>query len=105
MEAYAIANSEWVIEGKLLPLKVLETEEAERIGKPRETPFFPEFFGYMGMATRANKFQVTAITHRKKPIFYSFLADSFEMDYAPIRSGKPAITNWLNVFRLGWLST
>jgi UbiD family decarboxylase len=85
--AYAIANSEWVIEGKLLPQKVLETEEAERIGKPRETPFFPEFFGYLGMATRANKFQVTAITHRKNPIFYSFLADSFELENAsnPIR--------------------
>jgi UbiD family decarboxylase len=87
VEAYAIANSEWVIEGKLLPEKVLETEEAEKVGKPRVTPYFPEFFGYMGTATRGSKFQVTAITHRKNPIFYSFLADSFEMDYAsnPLR--------------------
>jgi len=87
VEAYAIANSEWVIEGKLLPEKILETEEAERVGKPRVTPYFPEFFGYMGTATRGNKFQVTAITHRKNPIFYSFLAHSFEMDYAsnPLR--------------------
>jgi UbiD family decarboxylase len=87
VDAYAIANSEWVIEGKLLPQKVLETEEAERLGKPRVTPLFPEYFGYMGTATRANKFQVTAITHRRNPIFYSFLADSFEYENAsnPVR--------------------
>jgi UbiD family decarboxylase len=87
VDAYAIANSEWVIEGKLLPEKVLETEEAERVGKPRVTPYFPEFYGYMGTATRGSKFQATAITHRKNPIFYSFLAHSFEMDHAsnPLR--------------------
>jgi len=80
VDAYAIANSEWVIEGRLLPQKVLETEEAEKVGKPRVAPLLPEWFGYMGTATRANKFQVTAITHRKNPIFYSFLADSFELE-------------------------
>jgi 4-hydroxy-3-polyprenylbenzoate decarboxylase len=82
VDAYAIANSEWVIEGLLLPQRIWETEEAERIGRLRAAPFFPEWPGYMGKAIRANKFQVTAITHRHDPIFYSFLADSFELENA-----------------------
>ena len=55
-----------------------ESEEAERTGKAMEVPFFPEWPGYLGRSYRANKFQATAITHRKDPIFYTPLAQSFE---------------------------
>ena len=81
VDAYAIAESEWVIEGYVLPEKIFETEEAEQIGKPRVTPFSPEWAGYLGKALKPPKFQITAITHRKdRPIFYTPLAASFESE-------------------------
>lgn len=79
VDAYAVANSEWVIEGILTSEMVWETDEAEKIEKAREAPFFPEWPGYLGAALKAPKFQVKAITHRKdRPIFYTPLARSFE---------------------------
>lgn len=79
VDAYAIAASEWVIEGYALPEKVFETDEAEQLGKAQASPFSPEWAGYLGKALKPPKFQVTAITHRKdRPIFYTPLAASFE---------------------------
>ncbi|MFC2008209.1 UbiD family decarboxylase domain-containing protein [Chloroflexota bacterium] len=79
VDAYAVANSEWVIEGYIdTAERVWESEEAEKTGKSMEVPFFPEWPGYLGRCYRANKFQATAITHRKDPIFYTPLAQSFE---------------------------
>jgi len=81
VDAYAIANAEYVIEGYLTPNFVWETEEAEKLGRVRVAPFFPEWAGYLGRASRDLKFQATAITHRKdKPIFYDPLAHSFEVE-------------------------
>lgn len=78
VDAYAIADSEWVIEGYALPERVFETDEAEQIGKAQTSPFSPEWAGYLGKALKPPKFQVTAITHRKQPIFFTPLAASFE---------------------------
>lgn len=79
VDAFAMAQSEWVIEGYLTPELVWETDEAEKVGKARVAPFFPEWTGYLGNALRASKFQATAITHRKdKPIFFTPLAHSYE---------------------------
>jgi len=79
VDAYAIANSEWVIEGYALPERIFETDEAEKLGKAQVTPFTPEWGGYLGKALKPPKFQVTAITHRKdQPIFYTPLAASFD---------------------------
>jgi 4-hydroxy-3-polyprenylbenzoate decarboxylase len=79
IDAYAIAESEWVIEGYALPEKVFESEEAEQLGKSRAAPFLPEWNGYLSKALKPPKFQVTAITHRKdRPIFYTPLPTSFE---------------------------
>lgn len=81
VDAYAIANSEWVIEGYRLPERVWETDEAEKLGKGRAAPFFPEWTGHLGKATRGFKFQVTAITHRKdRPIFDTPLAHSINVE-------------------------
>lgn len=82
VDAYAVANSEFVLEGYLdTSQRVWETEEAEKIGKMGVAPFFPEWPGYMGRAIRTVKFQVTALTHRKdRPIFFTPLAHSFEGD-------------------------
>jgi 4-hydroxy-3-polyprenylbenzoate decarboxylase len=79
VDAYAVANSEWVIEGYIdTTEKVWESDEAEKAGKTMEVPFFPEWPGYLGRSYRVNKFQATALTHRKDPIFYTPLAQSFE---------------------------
>ena len=79
VDACAIANSEWVIEGNISTESVWESEEAERLKQRRVAPYFPEWSGYLGRATSTFKFQVTAITHRKdRPIFYTPLANSYE---------------------------
>lgn len=82
VEAYAIAQAEWVIEGYWLPEKVWESEGAERLGQPDIDPFFPEWTGYLGRSRQVYKFQATAITHRAdRPIFWAPLAHSFNHDH------------------------
>lgn len=79
VDAWVIANAEWVIEGYVTSNRVWEIEEAEKIGKSHVAPFFPEWTGYLGRAGEGFKSQSTAITHRKeKPIFYDPLAHRFE---------------------------
>lgn len=80
VDAYAIADSEWVIEGYIdTSTKVWESDESEQNQKADTYPFFPEWPGYLGRAYKVFRFQVTAITHRSdRPIFYSPLADSYE---------------------------
>lgn len=80
VDAYAMADSEWVIEGYInTSTKVWESDEAEQNQKADTYPFFPEWPGYLGRAHKVFKFEVTAITHRKdKPIFYTPLAHSYE---------------------------
>ncbi len=81
VDAYAIANSEIVLEGYLEPHSenVWESNDAEKIQKQAETRFFPEWIGYMGRSWRVRKLQITAITMRKqKPIFYTPLAAGLE---------------------------
>ncbi len=81
VDAYALANAEWVLEGYIdTTQRVWETEEAEKTGQLHAAPFFPEWPGYLGRALHTSKFQVTAITHRRNPIFSSFLAHSVEHD-------------------------
>jgi 4-hydroxy-3-polyprenylbenzoate decarboxylase len=80
-DTYACADSEIVIEGYYEPssMNVWETEEAEKLGKQRELPFFPEWEGYLGRAWIVRKLQVTGITYRKKdPIFHTAMARGFE---------------------------
>ena len=72
VDAYAIANAEWVIEGYVVPYeRVWETEEAEKAGQQGEYYFHPEWARYMGRAYRQRKFEVTAVTMRKdRPLYY-----------------------------------
>jgi UbiD family decarboxylase len=86
VDAYACAQSEWVIEGYITAEREWETPEAEALGKVDVTPFFPEWPRYLGKTWRVPKFQATAVTHRKDPIFHTPLADSFEGDLGfPLR--------------------
>ena len=74
VDAYAIAESEYVLEGYLHPRdKRYETAEAEKAGVQGKYFFHPEWAGYMGKAYKAPTFHVTAITMRKresKPLIY-----------------------------------
>jgi 4-hydroxy-3-polyprenylbenzoate decarboxylase len=83
VDAYAIANSEWVLEGYInTAQRAWESEAAEGTGKLASEPLFPEYTGYLGKAARAFKLEVTAITHRKdRPIFHNPLAHSIDADH------------------------
>ncbi|MFC1972138.1 UbiD family decarboxylase domain-containing protein [Chloroflexota bacterium] len=81
IDAYAIADSEWVLEGYVSTESVWESEEAEKLQKRRVAPYFPEWSGYLGRASTSFKLHVSAITHRQdRPIFYTPLADSYEFE-------------------------
>ena len=86
VDAYSIAQAEYVIEGYLdTTQKVWESEEAERTGKQGVYPFHPEWAGYMGKAYRTYKFVVTAITHRaEKPIYYPLVVHGFDDHYIDV---------------------
>jgi len=67
VNAWAIAESEYVLEGHLYPRdKRYETAEAEKAGVQGKYAFHPEWAGYMGKAYKAPTLHVTAITMRKR---------------------------------------
>jgi gallate decarboxylase subunit C len=74
VDAYAIAESEYVLEGVIYPRdKRFETAEAEKAGVQGKYFFHPEWAGYMGKAYKTFTFHVSAITLRKresKPLIY-----------------------------------
>ena len=72
IDGYSVANSEYVIEGHIVPnQRVWETEKAEQNGSQGTENFHPEWARYMGKAYRARRFEVSAITHRSdKPIYF-----------------------------------
>ncbi len=74
VDAYAIAESEYVLEGYLHPRdKRYETKEAEDADTQGKYFFHPEWAGYMGKAYKAPTLHVTGITMRKretKPLVY-----------------------------------
>src|SRR5438309_9607678 len=87
VDAWAIADSEYVLEGHLYPRdKRYETAEAEAAGKQGKFPFHPEWAGYMGKAYKAPTFHVTGITMRnraEKPLIYALgvhMADDNNID-------------------------
>jgi 4-hydroxy-3-polyprenylbenzoate decarboxylase len=74
VDAYAMANAEWSLEGYVLEgERVWETEEAERLGKQGVALLHPEWARSMGHAYRTPRaFELTAVTRRKKnPIVYT----------------------------------
>ncbi len=84
VDAYCIADAELVLEGKVLyeekDVAEMKQEKPKESPKPLKRPdyFFPEFIGYEGLCDRAFRLQVTAITYRKNPSYYTPLADSWE---------------------------
>ncbi|MFC2003476.1 UbiD family decarboxylase domain-containing protein [Chloroflexota bacterium] len=109
VDTYAIATSEWVIEGYIDTSQVVwESAEAEKAGDDK-VPFFPEYHGFLGSAATTYKFQATAITGRKdNPIYYSPLGHSFEsphmksfnvipLEYSLLQSRWPNLIRDVNV--------
>src|ERR687885_2174425 len=67
VDAWAIAESEYVLEGRLYPRdKRFETKQSEEANIQGKYAFHPEWAGYMGKAYKAPTFHVTAITMRKR---------------------------------------
>lgn len=67
VDAWAVADSEYVLEGYLKPRdKRFETAESEAANKQGKFPFHPEWAGYMGKAYKAATLHVTAITMRRR---------------------------------------
>jgi len=82
VDAFALAQAEWVIEGYIDTSEVVwESEEAQKLGEVGKAPFFPEYAGYKGKAYRTFKFQATAVTHKDNPIYFAPLAHSQESTY------------------------
>lgn len=74
IDEYAIANSEYVIEGELVPGKRMPEDMHSKLGKA-----MPEFPGYCGEANPALPvIKVKAITHRKNPIMRVCIGPSEE---------------------------
>lgn len=80
IDAYAVAEAEYVIEGYLdTTKKVWESPLAEKDNMQGVHPFHPEWSGYFGKAYRTHQFTVTAITHRKeKPIYDPLVVHGYE---------------------------
>jgi 4-hydroxy-3-polyprenylbenzoate decarboxylase len=74
VDAYAVADSEVVLEGYVNPRdRRYETAEAEEAGVQGRFHFHPEWAGYMGKAYKAPTFHCTAVTMRNpetKPIIF-----------------------------------
>jgi 4-hydroxy-3-polyprenylbenzoate decarboxylase len=81
VDAYAIADAELVLEGKVNYGEKVREDQGVECGTPGKNYFFPEFLGYQGMAERAFKFEVSAITYRNQPQYYTPLADSCESSH------------------------
>ncbi len=104
VDAYAIANSEYVLEGYVnTGERVWETPDAEKLGKQGVAPIHPEWTGYQGRAYRAFKFEVTAITHRKdRPIFDAPISKPW--DHAVCAKFREGYFVWLaNTIRPGFV--
>ncbi len=80
IDAYAIAEAEYVLEGYLdTTKKVWESPLAEKEQKQGVYPFHPEWSGYMGKAYRTYQFNVTAITHRTdRPIYDPLIVHGYD---------------------------
>jgi 4-hydroxy-3-polyprenylbenzoate decarboxylase len=81
VDAYAIADAEVVLEGKINYQEKVREDQGLDKGSPGKNYFFPEFLGYQGIAERAFKFEVSAITFRNRPQYYTPLADSCESSH------------------------
>ena len=73
VDATAIANAEFVIEGEIPP--GVTVKEDRMTGKGLALAEFP---GYNGKAMTANIIKIKAITHRKDPIYQTLLGPSEE---------------------------
>jgi 4-hydroxy-3-polyprenylbenzoate decarboxylase len=84
----AIANSEFVIEGMIMPDVRVREDRVTGSGRT-----MAEFMGYTGAAGEVPLIKVTAVTHRKDPILQVCLGNSYEH---VMMSGLPAAAGILS---------
>lgn len=73
--AWSLADAEYVLEGYLDTDTYVYEHEAKTVAREF---FMPEAAGYMGRAWKTFRFEVTAVTHRAKPIYYFPIATTYE---------------------------
>lgn len=73
IDEVAIANAEYVLEGELIPDKMLSEDSTTGTGHA-----IPEFHGYESAARKQPVFKVTAVTCRHNPIFQMCIGASEE---------------------------
>ncbi len=73
VNAMAIANAEYVIEGELVPDLMIPEDLTTNSGRA-----LPEFHGYRGVARKSPGFRVTAVTCRHDPIMQACIGSSEE---------------------------
>lgn len=73
--AWALAEAEYVLEGYIDTDRLVSEEDS---GKDGEKGMMPEAGGYMGRAWLVWEFNVTAITHRRNPVYWFPLAINAE---------------------------
>ena len=96
VDAWAIADSEVVIEGYVDPRdRRFETAEAEADQTQGKHHFHPEWAGYMGKAYKAPTFHVTAVTMRKdaKRIIYCWARTPSTSTTSTPRSARRRCSN------------
>ncbi|GAA5236140.1 UbiD family decarboxylase [Verticiella sediminum] len=73
--AWALAEAEYVLEGYIDTDRLVSEEDS---GQDGEKGMMPEAAGYMGRAWKVWQFNVTAITHRRDPVYWFPLAINAE---------------------------
>ncbi|MGD1153303.1 MAG: UbiD family decarboxylase [Syntrophales bacterium] len=93
VDAYALAHADIVLEGKVMYSEKITEEIPSKAKGPGKTYFFPEQLGYEGLADVGFKVQITAITYRNNPCYFTPLADAYETNNLQVLISEASIYN------------
>ncbi|HUH65294.1 MAG TPA: UbiD family decarboxylase [Syntrophales bacterium] len=93
VDAYALAHADVVLEGKVIYNEKITEELPSKAKGPGKTYFFPEQLGYEGLAAAGFKIQVSAITYRNNPCYFTPLADAYETNNLQVLISEASIYN------------
>ena len=93
VDAYALAHADIVLEGKVIYTEKITEELPSKAKGPGKTYFFPEQLGYEGLAAAGFKIQISAITYRNNPCYFTPLADAYETNNLQVLISEASIYN------------
>ena len=93
VNAYALAHADIVLEGKVMYNEKITEELPEKAKGIGKTYFFPEQLGYEGLAAAGFKIQISAITYKNNPIYFTPLADAYETNNLQVLISEASIYN------------